>query len=62
MTSRSLALGARIVRGTSIGSHVGIDVTRKIAGEGPVRLWPDEIAMSAQIKELVARRWGEYGL
>ena len=43
------------------GSKLGIDATCKIAGEGPVRPWPDEIEMSAAIRELVARRWGEYG-
>jgi 4-hydroxy-3-polyprenylbenzoate decarboxylase len=44
------------------GSKMGIDATRKIAGEGQVRRWPDEIAMSAEVRELVTRRWGEYGL
>ncbi|MFQ5806719.1 MAG: menaquinone biosynthesis decarboxylase [Phycisphaerae bacterium] len=44
------------------GSKMGIDATRKLAGEGPVRQWPDEIEMSAEIKELVTQRWREYGL
>ncbi len=44
------------------GSKMGIDATRKIAGEGPVRPWPDEIGMSAEVMKLVARRWEEYGL
>jgi len=44
------------------GSKMGIDATRKIAGEGAVRQWPEEIEMSREIKELVTRRWPEYGL
>lgn len=44
------------------GSKMGIDATRKIAGEGQVREWPDEIEMTAAMKEEVTRRWGEYGL
>jgi 4-hydroxy-3-polyprenylbenzoate decarboxylase len=44
------------------GSKIGIDATRKWAGEGQVRAWPDEIEMSRQIKDLVTRRWSEYGL
>ena len=44
------------------GSKMGIDATRKIPGEGPVRPWPDEIEMSPEVRELVTRRWAEYGL
>ncbi|GMU37360.1 MAG: menaquinone biosynthesis decarboxylase [Phycisphaerae bacterium] len=44
------------------GAKIGIDATRKIAGEGVVREWPEELTMSADIEALVARRWGEYGL
>lgn len=44
------------------GSKMGIDATRKIEGEGPVRQWPDEIEMSAEMRERVTRRWAEYGL
>jgi 4-hydroxy-3-polyprenylbenzoate decarboxylase len=44
------------------GSKMGIDATRKIAGEGTVRPWPAELAMSPEIKDLVTRRWTEYGL
>jgi 4-hydroxy-3-polyprenylbenzoate decarboxylase len=44
------------------GSKLGIDATRKIAGEGPVRAWPDELQMSREIVDLVTRRWREYGL
>lgn len=44
------------------GSKMGIDATAKIAGEGQVREWPGPIVMSDEIKRLVDRRWGEYGL
>ena len=44
------------------GGKLGIDATRKIAGEGTVREWPDELEMSAAVKELVSGRWGEYGI
>lgn len=45
-----------------VGSKLGIDATRKIAGEGTVRDWPDEIEMSAEIRTRVTERWREYGI
>lgn len=44
------------------GSKIGFDATRKVPGEGAVRPFPAEIAMSAEIRERVTRRWSEYGL
>jgi 4-hydroxy-3-polyprenylbenzoate decarboxylase len=44
------------------GSKVGIDATAKIPGEGLVRAWPPVLAMTPEVKELVARRWTEYGI
>ncbi len=44
------------------GGKIGIDATRKIAGEGVVRDWPDPLVMSREIAERVERRWEEYGL
>jgi len=44
------------------GSKMGIDATRKIPGEGTVRDWPPAIEMSPEIRDLVTRRWKEYGL
>jgi 4-hydroxy-3-polyprenylbenzoate decarboxylase len=44
------------------GSKVGFDATRKWPGEGTVRPWPDEILMSDEVRALVDRRWGEYGI
>ncbi len=48
------------------GGKIGLDATRKIRGEevggNPVRDWPPLIRMSEEVKDLVTRRWGEYGL
>ncbi|MDN5331474.1 MAG: 4-hydroxy-3-polyprenylbenzoate decarboxylase [Tepidanaerobacteraceae bacterium] len=43
------------------GSKMGIDATKKWKEEGHEREWPDEITMDPKIKELVDRRWKEYG-
>jgi 4-hydroxy-3-polyprenylbenzoate decarboxylase len=45
----------------AFGSKVGIDATRKWRAEGYEREWPEEIIMSADIKDLVSKRWKEYG-
>jgi 4-hydroxy-3-polyprenylbenzoate decarboxylase len=44
------------------GAKVGFDGTRKWPGEGVVRPWPEEIRMSDEVRELVDRRWAEYGI
>ena len=44
------------------GGKLGIDATRKVAGEGQVRQWPAELEMTPEVRALVERRWGEYGL
>lgn len=44
------------------GSKLGVDATRKIAGEGTIRDWPDELEMTPEIKARVDQRWREYGL
>lgn len=44
------------------GHKMGIDATKKLPSEGHTREWPDEIAMSEDIKALVTGRWAEYGL
>lgn len=49
-------------RAPCYGSKVGVDATRKWKEEGFAREWPDEIVMSPEVKALVERRWGEYGL
>jgi 4-hydroxy-3-polyprenylbenzoate decarboxylase len=43
------------------GGKIGIDATAKGPLEG-AREWPPEIEMSAEVRELVDRRWSEYGL
>jgi 4-hydroxy-3-polyprenylbenzoate decarboxylase len=44
-----------------VGGKIGIDATAKGPAEGK-REWPPEIEMTAEIRELVDRRWQEYGL
>ena len=43
------------------GGKLGIDATHKLPEED-ARPWPEEIVMSPEIRELVSRRWQEYGL
>src|SRR5437588_1642525 len=43
------------------GGKLGIDATHKGPAEG-AREWPPEIEMTAEVKELVSRRWPEYGI
>ncbi|WIG62050.1 MAG: UbiD family decarboxylase associated with menaquinone via futalosine [Ktedonobacterales bacterium] len=44
------------------GWKMGLDATAKLPEEGHPRPWPDEIVMSPEIKELVTKRWAEYGI
>lgn len=44
------------------GAKMGIDATKKWPEEGYQREWPLEIQMSEEIKNLVDKRWKEYGL
>jgi len=46
----------------SLGHKLGIDATRKRADEGYARVWPPEIVMDDATRELVSKRWSEYGL
>ncbi len=43
------------------GSKMGIDATRKDESEGMKRPWPEDMVMPAPIKDLVTKRWKEYG-
>jgi 4-hydroxy-3-polyprenylbenzoate decarboxylase len=43
------------------GSKIGFDATIKFPAEGKVRPWPTELEMDAATKELVTKRWKEYG-
>jgi 4-hydroxy-3-polyprenylbenzoate decarboxylase len=44
-----------------VSGKIGIDATAKGPLEG-AREWPEEIEMSTEIRELVDRRWSEYGI
>ncbi len=44
-----------------LGGKLGIDATAKGPDEG-ARPWPEEIEMSAEVRDLVDRRWEEYGI
>src|SRR5438105_817138 len=44
-----------------VGGKLGIDATAKLPEEG-ARPWPEEIEMNPEIRELVDRRWAEYGI
>lgn len=44
------------------GSKIGFDATAKLSSEGKVRVWPKELEMDLETRELVSRRWKEYGL
>jgi 4-hydroxy-3-polyprenylbenzoate decarboxylase len=43
------------------GHKLGVDATRKWPEEGHPREWPDDIIMTSEVKELVEKRWKEYG-
>lgn len=43
------------------GHKMGIDATKKWPSEGHTRKWPNDIEMTKEIKDLVSRRWREYG-
>ncbi len=43
------------------GGKLGIDATHKWATEG-AREWPERIEMSREVRDLVDRRWDEYGI
>jgi 4-hydroxy-3-polyprenylbenzoate decarboxylase len=45
-----------------LGSKVGIDATRKWQSEGFVGEWPDDIAMSEDVRRRVDEMWGRLGL
>eukprot|EP00913_Durusdinium_trenchii_P008860 g8326.t1 len=44
-----------------IGCKLGLDATRKSPEEGHARQWPEEARMTRQIRDLVDRRWKDYG-
>ncbi len=46
----------------ALGMKVGIDATRKSAGEGYTREWPPDMIMDETTRSRVDARWKEYGL
>jgi len=44
------------------GSKIGFDATAKLPSEGAPRVWPREMAMNEATRQLVDRRWSEFGL
>ncbi len=44
------------------GGKIGFDATKKLKGEGQVRVWPRELEMSEAIKKRVTDRWKELGI
>jgi 4-hydroxy-3-polyprenylbenzoate decarboxylase len=45
-----------------IGGKLGIDATAKDQTDGYTRGWPEAIEMHQEIRDLVGRRWSDYGL
>lgn len=45
-----------------LGNKLGIDATKKGPSDGHYREWPDDITMKAEIKEMVTKRWIDYGI
>ena len=44
------------------GSKMGIDATNKGDLDGRIREWPPDILMNREIKNLVDRKWDQYGI
>ncbi|AOT69623.1 hypothetical protein Gferi_08555 [Geosporobacter ferrireducens] len=44
------------------GHKMGIDAAKKWTSEGHGRKWPEDIEMTKDMKELVSKRWAEYGI
>jgi 4-hydroxy-3-polyprenylbenzoate decarboxylase len=46
----------------AISGKMGLDATKKWKSEGYYREWPSEMLMDETTKELVSKRWDEYGI
>jgi 4-hydroxy-3-polyprenylbenzoate decarboxylase len=46
----------------ALGMKIGVDATRKTAAEGYARQWPPDMLMDEATRDLVSKRWKEYGL
>jgi 4-hydroxy-3-polyprenylbenzoate decarboxylase len=47
--------------GLPFGGRLGVDATRKLPGEGFTGSWPMEVEMDEATRELIGKRWQEYG-
>jgi 4-hydroxy-3-polyprenylbenzoate decarboxylase len=45
----------------TLANHLGMDATDKIPGEAPGP-WPQPLCAAEQVRQLVERRWSEYGI
>jgi 4-hydroxy-3-polyprenylbenzoate decarboxylase len=43
------------------GGKMGIDATEKGPLDDVAQTWPEEIVMSEEVRQLVSRRWKDYG-
>jgi 4-hydroxy-3-polyprenylbenzoate decarboxylase len=46
----------------ALGMKIGVDATRKDAGEGYTREWPPDMVMDEATRKRVSERWKSYGL
>jgi 4-hydroxy-3-polyprenylbenzoate decarboxylase len=44
------------------GGKIGFDATKKLPGEGAVRVWPRELEVGEATRARVEKRWSEYGI
>ena len=44
------------------GGKIGFDATKKLPGEGAVRVWPRELSFDDATRQRVEKRWSEYGI
>jgi 4-hydroxy-3-polyprenylbenzoate decarboxylase len=44
------------------GTKLGIDATKTWPSEGYTRDWPDDIAMTEEVRKLVDDKWSQYGI
>ncbi len=44
------------------GAKMGIDATKKWVSEGHTREWPEDIVMDQGVRDMVSRKWEQYGI
>lgn len=45
-----------------VGQKMGFDATRKLPEEGYPRQWPDRVEIPEETREIIQKRWHEFGL